>query len=259
MSDISTTDFGSVDTGADVAVTEPVADATTDAVVEDGAPEGLTDATPEPEYLFEVDGTKVSLEDARNGYLRQSDYTKKTQELAEQRKQLAQAEAIVAALEKDPASTLAALQEHFGVSTPGQPDPLADLDPEQRAIVELQQWKAEQEQAAVQERITKEFDQLREAFGEVDETEVLKHAIKGNFPSITAAYKDLTYDQIRSATEKRQAEEQQRTDAKRDASFVEGGASKTGAAPAPVEQPESFADSFKLAMKQLGLSSVPRN
>jgi hypothetical protein len=39
---------------------------------------------------IELDGAKVSIEELTKGYLRQSDYTRKTQELAEQRKALEQ-------------------------------------------------------------------------------------------------------------------------------------------------------------------------
>ena len=46
----------------------------------------------EPETVFELDdGTKVDLDELKRGYLRQSDYTKKTQEVAEARKHLQQA------------------------------------------------------------------------------------------------------------------------------------------------------------------------
>lgn len=46
----------------------------------------------EPETVFELDdGTSVDLDELKRGYLRQADYTKKTQEVAEARKQLQQA------------------------------------------------------------------------------------------------------------------------------------------------------------------------
>lgn len=38
--------------------------------------------------VFEIDGQELTLDELKNGYLRQSDYTKKTQELAEKRKEL---------------------------------------------------------------------------------------------------------------------------------------------------------------------------
>lgn len=40
----------------------------------------------EAEQFFDIDGNQVSLSELRSGYLRQADYTKKTQEIAEQRK-----------------------------------------------------------------------------------------------------------------------------------------------------------------------------
>jgi hypothetical protein len=45
-----------------------------------------TEETEETEQTFEVDGQKVGLEELKLGYLRQADYTKKTQAIAEQRK-----------------------------------------------------------------------------------------------------------------------------------------------------------------------------
>lgn len=46
----------------------------------------------EPETVFELDdGTKVDLDELKRGYLRQADYTKKTQEVAEARRHVQQA------------------------------------------------------------------------------------------------------------------------------------------------------------------------
>jgi len=42
----------------------------------------------EAEFLFEIDGQELTVDEIRKGYLRQSDYTKKTQSLAEQRKEI---------------------------------------------------------------------------------------------------------------------------------------------------------------------------
>jgi len=48
----------------------------------------------EPETVFQLDdGTEVDLDELKRGYLRQSDYTKKTQEVAEHRKTLEQVNA----------------------------------------------------------------------------------------------------------------------------------------------------------------------
>lgn len=50
--------------------------------------EGEITEEEEAEFLFEVDGQELSADELRKGYLRQSDYTKKTQSLAEQRKEM---------------------------------------------------------------------------------------------------------------------------------------------------------------------------
>lgn len=50
-----------------------------------------SDEEDEPETVFQLDdGTEVDLDELKRGYLRQSDYTKKTQEVAQQRKALQQ-------------------------------------------------------------------------------------------------------------------------------------------------------------------------
>ena len=84
-------------------------------------PESSVEVSEEPSgemYAVKVDGVdqEVSLEELRDGYQRQSDYTRKTQELASERRRLQQAEAIVQSLESDPDGTIKALSEAFGVT-----------------------------------------------------------------------------------------------------------------------------------------------
>ena len=67
-------------------------------------PDSSVEVSQEPageSFTVKVDGgeQQVSLEELRDGYQRQSDYTRKTQELASERKRLEQAEAIVSSLE----------------------------------------------------------------------------------------------------------------------------------------------------------------
>ncbi len=45
----------------------------------------LTDPAPAEEYLFEHDGRRITTDEARDGYLRQADYTRKSQTLATER------------------------------------------------------------------------------------------------------------------------------------------------------------------------------
>ena len=75
------------------------------------SPDSSVEVSQEPageSYTVKVDGLEeqVSLDELRDGYQRQADYTRKTQELASERSRLQQAEAIVQSLEADPAGTL---------------------------------------------------------------------------------------------------------------------------------------------------------
>jgi hypothetical protein len=54
-----------------------------------------------PEFI-EINGEQVNLDELKNGYLRQSDYTQKTQQLAEQRRKLQVAEELMKQINADP-------------------------------------------------------------------------------------------------------------------------------------------------------------
>lgn len=264
MSDTSDTDFSSVgelagdsaglDASVDMTDTSTLGEAT------DAAPDGYVAESDVPtESLFEVDGTPITLDEARNGYLRQADYTRKTQELAEMRSRLAEAEAITAALQQDPVGTLQALQEAFGVTgTDFGAESFEDMDPETARIAALEQKIAAQEQAATQAAIETELAGLHEKFGEFDDSVLFAHAIKGGFPSLRAAYADLNLETLSSQIEQmtaKQREEEQRLAAKRQAAnVVHNGASRAGAAsPSAPEQYSSVREAFLAAKKSLGV------
>lgn len=225
----------------------------------DSIPDGSTLESSEPvDALFEIDGSKITLDEARNGYLRQADYTRKTQELAEMRTRLAEAEAITAALQQDPAGTLQALQEAFGVGESFEADPFADMDPDLARIAVLEQKIAAQEQAATQAQIENELQSLHGDFGDFDDSVLFAHAIKGGFPNLRAAYADMNFTSLQSQLEMlkaQQQQEQQRIDAKRQAaSVIHNGSSRAGAtSPAQPEQYGSIRDAYLAAKKALGV------
>lgn len=121
-----------------------------------------------PKYRVKVQGedVEVTLEELLSGYSRTSDYTRKTQEIAEQRKAV-QAEAQRAREVRDQyAQQLAVLAEVLEQATPAEPDweKLRQENPTEYAVqwVEHQQYR--QQQALVraqQERVYAE--QLRDA------------------------------------------------------------------------------------------------
>ena len=64
--------------------------------------EGATDTAQAVPQTIEVNGQQVSIDELRNGYLRQSDYTKKTQEVANQRREAEDALQIFEAIKGNP-------------------------------------------------------------------------------------------------------------------------------------------------------------
>lgn len=91
------------------------------------------DSTPEPErYTVKIDGQDqdVTLDDLKNSYLRQSDYTKKTQTLAEQRRQMENINANIQQERKVLSENLKATQQFLENGMVQQPDVnLLESDP----------------------------------------------------------------------------------------------------------------------------------
>jgi phage I-like protein len=63
--------------------------------------EPSANTNPEPQF-FEINGEKVSLEELQRGYMRQSDYTKKTQAVAQQARQAQEAMSLLEQLQQNP-------------------------------------------------------------------------------------------------------------------------------------------------------------
>ena len=99
----------------------------------------------------EVDGVEMTVEEIKAGYLRQRDYTRKTQEISESRKQL---EAFNAELSRERAQyeqLLPMLEQKLQENVQPEPDwdKLYDLDPKMAAKAE-RNWKQQQEQRGQQ-------------------------------------------------------------------------------------------------------------
>jgi hypothetical protein len=113
---------------------------------------------------LEVDGEETTVEELRNGYLRQKDYTRKTQELAEGRKAF---QADVSELNRERAEyaqLLPALAERIEQAAEQEPDwdKLYDTDPTMAARAE-RQWRKQQDERKVQlEAVKSEQDRLRQ-------------------------------------------------------------------------------------------------
>ena len=100
---------------------------------------------------IEVDGEEITIEELRSGHLRQKDYTRKTQELAENRKAM---EAQYQEIERERAEyaqLLPAMAERIQQAAEQEPDwdTLYDTDPVMAAKAE-RQWRKEQEARTTQ-------------------------------------------------------------------------------------------------------------
>ena len=232
--------------------------------VETDTPDSSVEVQQEPTgeaYTVKVDGEEreVSLNELRDGYQRQSDYTRKTQDLADERKRLQQAEAIVSALESDPAGTLNALGDAFGVQ--GQPAAPTDSygsewdepeDPTVQRISQLESRLEQQDRLHRQQQLEKQVEDLRGQYGDFDSDELYQHALSHRIGNLEAALTHMRYGDMASKADKLERE-QERTEAKRGASVVEPSGSKqagstTSAAP---ERVSSIREAFENAKRDL--------
>lgn len=123
-----------------------------------------------PEFI-EIDGQQVSLEELKNGYLRQADYTRKTQELAETRRRLQYAEQLYNAIYQNP-EVAQQLAEKFN---------LPYLDPNQAQVMELQNKYYDL-------LIEKEVNELKSKYGDFDVYSVLQFAYDRQIANLEDAY-----------------------------------------------------------------------
>ena len=221
--------------------------------------ETSTEVPQEPAYTVKIDGEEqqVTLEELQQGYQRQADYTRKTQEIAAERDRLQQAEAIVSALEHDPEGTLQTLAHSFNVTSISQQNSNSevseyeDIDPTQKKLVELETKIAKQEQVQRVQRVEREVNTLQEKYGEFDRQELLNHALKNGIPNLEAAYTHWRFNDVKSTADKL-SQEQEITNKKRDAAVVTpGGSTQSGTESEPTPQVSSLREAFALAKQQL--------
>lgn len=126
----------------------------------------------EPEVqMFDIDGKQVSIDELKSGYLRQSDYTRKTQELRRKERDAQQALKTLEQLQSDP-YVAKAFADEFNIPT---------LNPEVRAVREMQDKYYDL-------LIETQFREMHEKYGDFDEQEVIDVAIQGKIEDLDMAY-----------------------------------------------------------------------
>lgn len=218
----------------------------TDVPDDDGIEQDDTTADDQPRYTIKVNGeeVEVTLDELQNGYQRQSDYTKKTQELASERERLAAYQTLDQMLESDPARAIELLTDMYGIG-PAESDVEDDLDPNAREIQELKQWKEQQEQ---QVRLQNLRSEARDAITAHKltgtEEDLISFAHQENIFNLNTAARLMAADQRSQDSESNRAKA---TDAKRQAgSLVNSGAGRSGSATAAPSK-MSFRDAVNRA------------
>ena len=206
---------------------------------------------------LQVDGQEVlvPIKEAFAGYQRQADYTRKTQEVSEQRKRLEYASAIQEALEKDPAHTLQLLQQQFGTNVQSEDEDLW-LDPQTKQFKELEQRVARFEQDKAMDELTRTIDSLQSKYGEdFNADEVVAKALATGANDLEAIFKQITFDKVyssRNESSKKLADEQARLEAKRGAQVVSS-ASTAKTTTVKTAPPKTVFEAFETAKKSLNL------
>lgn len=210
---------------------------------------------------LQVDGEEVvvPVKEALAGYQRQADYTRKTQELSEQRKQVQFAASLAESLQKDPAGTLQALQQHYGLGTPTPQDAIEEewLDPAEKHLRQLEQRIAAFEQQKAMDELTRTIDSLQSKYGDdFDADEVVAKALATGSTDLEAVFKQITFDKVYSKAsdaQKKLMEEQSRVEAKRSASVVSGGSANKQSVAPKAAKPTSVFEAFEQAKKTLNI------
>lgn len=243
----------------------------------DGQVEGgdeLVDEAPQPDYLnvddfadkyvkvtIDGDELEVPLQEAISGYQRQADYTRKTQQLAEERKNVQFAQAIQQALDNDPMATIELLKGHYGINDQldfNEEDIFVDPVEQQYRQLESRIRSFEEQQAM--NELERTIGGLQQKYGDdFDANEVVAAALANGTTDLEAVYKQMAFDKLysnqqaqRELQARKTEQEKQILQAKRSSGIVAGGSSAQGSSAdtAPIT---SLRDAFAAAKQQLGI------
>jgi exonuclease VII small subunit len=233
------------------------------------APELAVDEYADHFVTVKVDGedVRVPLNEALAGYSRQADYTRKTQELAQQRQELQWANAIREALDNNPAQTIDLLSKHYGISHAEAKQMSDDFGfddwstPADTKVSDLEKRIAAFEQKQAYEELERTVASLQQKYGDdFDANEVIAVALANNIDNLEAAYKQVAFDRVAAKAEAAQkiasnkvAQEKAIIDSKRSAPAVAGGSSAKGGGE-DVGAIRSISDAWAAAKRQYGIS-----
>jgi hypothetical protein len=206
--DAADTDVVEVDDDSSVDETDEDIDSDTD--------DGLEDQDDVTEDVFDFDSIKdkpvqvtvggetfeVPLNELRNGYMRQADYTRKTQQIAAQGELVRWAQDLQEALTSDPKGTIKYFQEQLGlldddgVSDDPELGPIVkELRETRRELAELRQSQQQVAQERVNAEVQSELSQMKSKYTDFDPVQVLPIAIENGL-TMEMAYKVWKADRV---------------------------------------------------------------
>jgi len=203
---------------------------------------------------------KVPLKEALSGYQRQADYTRKTQELSEQRRQFQFGAALQEALQNNPKETLDLLSKHYGMAEQTSPEEELLLDPVEKQYKQLEQRVQAFEQQKAMDELERTVESLQNRYGsDFDANEVVAKALALGSTDLEAVYKQIAFDKvyedaqaIRQLREKKAQETEQITNAKRQASVV-GTTTSSSSADVSAKPITTLRDAFEAAKRQMSI------
>ena len=194
----------------------------TETEVDDTLDEDIDDDAPEvDEFDFEsvkdktvsvkVNGEtfEVPLAELRDGYMRQEDYTRKTQQLAADREVVRWAKVLQEGFQTNPQGTIQYLAQQFGIGLTNEPDPWQELVENDPSLVPIVDRVRQQEQelaelrreaqTTAQERETAavraELNEVQSKYPDFDPQQVIPVALQ-NGVRLETAYKIWKADQL---------------------------------------------------------------
>lgn len=254
------------DTGADVAAEAAPDIGASDVESAPAAPPDYldTDAYAGHHVRMRVDGedVEVPLSEALQGYSRQQDYTRKTQELAERAREAQFGLTLQRALENNPAATLRLLQEQYEMQPEAEAEEEDDwlADPNEVRFKEYDRRLQEAEQYRADQELQVALRVLQQQFGDdFDANAVVNQAMQQGRMDLANIHKEMMFDRQFAqqqaqleADRRRQHDEAQRTAAKAGVTAHSGSGASSAAEVTDTGSSLSVAEAYYAAKRQLG-------
>lgn len=202
---------------------------------------------------------EVPLQEALSGYQRQADYTRKTQELSEQRKQVQFGASLQEALQNDPANTIELLKQHYGLDRQqASNEEELLLDPVEKQFQQYESRIQAMEKAKAVDDLNRTVDFLSKKYGQdFDADQVISRALATGNANLESVYKQVAFDKMfeqkivtNQVKDKLAGDTQRIVQAKRQAAVVSSGSSAKSA-DTTLTPVNSISEAYQLAKIQL--------